>query len=138
MKFQRKATANWTGSGKEGTGKLSTDSSVLDNTEYSFNTRFEGGDGTNPEELIGAAHSGCFTMQLSFLLDEEGFNEKELNTEAQVSFEDGSITNVHLELVGTVQGIDKSKFEEIANKAKEMCPISKLMNTDISLSATLK
>lgn len=138
MKFTRNASANWKGTGKEGNGTLSTDSSVLNKTNYTFSKRFEDEKGTNPEELIGAALSGCFTMQLSFLLDEKGFKEKDLNTEAKVSFEDGSVTKVHLELTGNVKGIDKDTFKEIANNAKEVCPISKLLNTDINLSSTLK
>lgn len=137
MKFTRNANANWKGSGKDGKGTLTTESSVLNKSQYSFKTRFENGIGTNPEELIGAAHSGCFTMQLSFLLDEKGFTEKELTTEAKVTFDDGNISNIHLELVGHVKGIDKIKFEEIATKAKEACPISKLLNTKITLSTTL-
>jgi osmotically inducible protein OsmC len=137
MKFTRTANANWIGSGKEGKGALTTESSVLKDSQYSFKTRFENGIGTNPEELIAAAHSGCFTMQLSFLLDEEGFTEKELTTEAKVSFEDGNISSIHLELVGHIKGIDKDKFEELANKAKETCPISKLLNTKITLSSSL-
>ncbi len=138
MKFTRKANANWKGTGKEGTGTLTTDSKVLKDSQYSFSTRFENGVGTNPEELIGAALSGCFTMQLSFLLDEKGFTEKDLTTEAKVNFEDGSVTSVHLDLVGSVKGIDQSTFEEIANNAKAVCPISKLLNADITLSPTLK
>lgn len=138
MKFSRNANANWKGTGKEGSGTLTTDSSVLTDSQYSFSTRFEKAEGTNPEELIAAAHSGCFTMQLSFLLDEKGFTEKDLTTDAKVSFEDGSITNIHLDLVGSVNGIDQATFEEIAKNAKEICPISKLMNTDITLSTTLK
>lgn len=138
MKFTRKANANWIGSGKDGMGILSTESLILNKTQYSFKTRFENGKGTNPEELIGAAHSGCFTMQLSFLLDEKGFTEKDLTTEANVTFEDGNISNIHLELIGSVKGLDKNTFEEIATKAKEVCPISKLLNTEITLSVTLK
>jgi lipoyl-dependent peroxiredoxin len=138
MKFTRKANANWKGSGKDGKGTLSTESSILNKTQYSFKTRFENGTGTNPEELIGAAHSGCFTMQLSFLLDEKGFTEKDLSTEAKVTFEDGNISNIHLELIGSVKDLDKNTFEEIATKAKEICPISKLLNTEITLSVTLK
>lgn len=138
MKFTRKANANWKGSGKEGKGTLSTESSILNKAQYSFKTRFENGTGTNPEELIGAAHSGCFTMQLSFLLDEKGFTEKDLSTEAKVTFEDGNITHIHLELIGSVKDLDKKTFEEIATKAKEVCPISKLLNTEITLSVTLK
>ena len=138
MKFTRNANANWKGSGKDGKGTLSTESSILNKTQYSFKTRFENGTGTNPEELIGAAHSGCFAMQLSFLLDEKGFTQKELSTEAKVTFEDGNISNIHLELVGSVKDLDKKTFEEIATKAKEVCPISKLLNTEITLSVTLK
>lgn len=138
MKFTRKASASWNGSGKEGDGTLTTESTVLDKSQYSFKTRFENGIGTNPEELIAAAHSGCFTMQLSFLLDEKGFKEKELTTEAKVSFEDGEVNKIHLDLVGSVKDIDKETFEEIANKAKEVCPISKLLKAEITLSISLK
>jgi osmotically inducible protein OsmC len=137
MKFTRKANANWKGSGKDGAGTLSTESNILNQTQYSFTSRFENGTGTNPEELIAAAHSGCFTMQLSFLLGEEGFTPDSLDTEAKVTFEDGNITNIHLGLTGKVEGIDADKFQEIALKAKEVCPISKLLNTIITLSVTL-
>lgn len=137
MKFTRKAKANWKGPGKDGKGTLTTDSLVLNESRYSFNTRFEDGIGTNPEELIAAAHSGCFTMQLSFLLGEAGFTPGNLDTEATVTFEDGSITNVHLELKGQVEGIDSKKFQEISAQAKEKCPVSKLLNANITLSATL-
>ncbi|MGB5646248.1 OsmC family protein [Muriicola sp.] len=138
MKFTRKAKAHWQGSGKEGKGKLTTDSTVLNNTQYSFKTRFEDGVGTNPEELIGAAHAGCFAMQLSFLLGEAGFTPDDLVANASVLFEDGSITSVTLDLDGKVPGISSDKFTEIANKAKEICPISKLLNTKIILNVTLK
>lgn len=138
MKFNRKASANWKGTGKEGKGSITTESKALDTTQYSFKTRFEEGVGTNPEELIGAAHAGCFTMQLSFLLTEEGFTPTNLDTEAKVTFEDGSITKVELTLTGEVEGIDEEKFIEIATKSKEICPISKLLNTEITLDATLK
>lgn len=137
MKFNRKATAQWKGSGKEGKGTLNTESGVLDKSPYSFKTRFEDSIGTNPEELIGAAHAGCFTMQLSFLLGEEGFTPTSLDTEAKVTFEDGSITLITLNLKGDVPGIDESKFTSIAQKAKEVCPISKLLNTKIELTAVL-
>ncbi len=138
MKFTRKAKAHWQGGGKEGKGKLTTDSTVLNNTQYSFKTRFEDGVGTNPEELIGAAHAGCFAMQLSFLLGEAGFTPDDLVANASVFFEDGSITSVTLDLEGKVPGISSDKFTEIANKAKEICPISKLLNTKIILNVTLK
>ncbi|MDC6352720.1 OsmC family protein [Zeaxanthinibacter sp. PT1] len=138
MKFNRKASAQWKGSGKEGKGTLNTQSGVLENTQYSFHTRFEDGDkGTNPEELIGAAHAGCFTMQLSFLLGEEGFTPTSLNTDAKVSFEDGAVNKITLDVKGDVPGIDEEQFGKIANKAKEVCPISKLLNTEIELQLSL-
>lgn len=137
MKFTRKAIANWKGSGMDGKGTLTTDSKVLNESQYSFKTRFEDGVGTNPEELIAAAHAGCFTMQLSFLLGKEGFTPTNLETEAKVLFEDGAIPSIQLELVGQVDGIDAQKFEEIAIQAKEICPVSKLMNAAITLSVKL-
>ena len=138
MKFTRKASANWKGPGKTGKGTLSSTSKVLNNTPYSFSTRFEDEPGTNPEELVGAAHAGCFTMQLSFVIGEEGFTPDELETQADVTFEDGNVTNIHLTLKGKVPGMDKDKFEKAANKAKEICPISKLLNAKITLSANLE
>ncbi len=138
MKFTRKANANWKGSGKEGKGTLTTESTILNASQYSFKTRFENGKGTNPEELVAAAHSGCFTMQLSFLLGEAGFTPTNLDTEAKLTFEDGNITNIHLELIGDVEGMEEKQFQEVATKAKEICPISKLLKTTITLSATLK
>src|SRR5690606_24659976 len=137
MKFTRKASANWQGTGKDGKGSVTTQSTVLDQTPYSYKTRFEDGVGTNPEELIGAAHAGCFTMQLSFLLSEKGYEPTSLDTEAKVTVEDGSITAVQLDLTGNVPGISESDFKEIAEKAKEICPISKLLNTAIGLNAVL-
>lgn len=137
MKFTRKANANWKGTGMEGKGTISTQSTTLDKAQLSFKTRFADGVGTNPEELIAAAHSGCFTMQLSFLLNEEGFTADDLSTEASVTFEDGTITLIHLELNGKVPSITAEKFTEIATKAKEICPISKLLKTEITLSANL-
>lgn len=137
MKFTRKAKANWKGTGMEGKGTISTQSTTLDNAQLSFKTRFDEGVGTNPEELIAAAHSGCFTMQLSFLLSEAGFVPEDLNTEAKVVFEDGTITRVDLELTGKVPGISEEKFNETALKAKEICPVSKLLNAEISLAVTL-
>ena len=137
MKFSRKASAHWQGTGKDGSGTVSTQSNVLDKTQYSYKTRFEDGVGTNPEELIGAAHAGCFTMQLSFLLSEKGYEPTDLDTDAKVTFEDGSITSVQLDLKGTVAGISESEFKEIAEKAKEICPISKLLDTTIGLTVTL-
>lgn len=138
MKFTRKAYAQWQGTGKDGLGTLTTDSTVLKETQYSYKTRFENGVGTNPEELIAAAHAGCFTMQLSFLLDAAGYKEKQLETEAHVIFEDGSITQIQLKLVGKVANIDSDNFQEIALNAKRICPISKALNAMITLTAELK
>ena len=139
MKFTRKANAEWKGSGKEGQGHLTTGSKVLDKTQYSFQTRFEDGEkGTNPEELIGAAHAGCFAMQLSFLLNEANFTATTLEVEAIVTFQDGAITKVNLNLEGDVPTIDAEQFQQLAHKAKEVCPISKVLHTEIELKVTLK
>lgn len=133
----RHATAVWKGSGKEGAGTLSTQSGVLQNTQYSFNTRFAEGNGTNPEELVAAAHAGCFTMKLSFVLNEGGFTADQLETKCEVTFENGSVTKSHLILKGTVPNIDEAKWNEAVKKAEAECPISKLLNTSISSEATL-
>lgn len=138
MKFTRKATAQWEGTGKDGQGALTTDSTVLNKTQYSYKTRFENGVGTSPEELIASAHAGCFTMQLSFLLDAAGYTDKQLNTEAQVLFEDGAITQIQLKLTGKVENISPAIFQEIAENAKRICPVSKALNAMITLSADLK
>ncbi|NJY62631.1 OsmC family protein [Salinimicrobium sp. CDJ15-81-2] len=135
--MKRKATAVWNGTIKEGKGNLSTQSEVLHDTPYSFNTRFENEKGTNPEELIGAAHAGCFTMQLSANLSKEGFSPVSLETEATITLEDGSITKSHLVLNAKVPGVSQEKFEELVKHAKENCPVSKLLNTEISLESTL-
>jgi len=137
MKFTRRANANWKGTGMEGKGTISTQSTTLNEAQLSFKTRFEEGVGTNPEELIAAAHSGCFTMQLSFLLSEAGFVPENLDTVAKVTFEDGTITLIQLELTGKVPGISAEDFQLSAQKAKEICPISKLLNTEITLSVKL-
>ncbi|MWB94112.1 MULTISPECIES: OsmC family protein [Flavobacterium] len=137
MKFTRRANANWKGTGMEGKGTISTQSTTLNEAQLSFKTRFDQGVGTNPEELIAAAHSGCFTMQLSFLLSEAGFVPEDLDTVAKVTFEDGTITLIQLELTGKVPGISAEDFQQAAQKAKEICPISKLLNTEITLAVTL-
>lgn len=137
MKFTRKANANWKGTGMEGKGTISTQSTTLDNARLSFKTRFDEGVGTNPEELIAAAHSGCYTMQLSFLLTEAGFVPENLDTEARLTFEDGSITKIHLELAAAVPGIGNEQFQELALKAKAICPVSKVLNAEIALTAAL-
>jgi len=137
MKFTRRANANWKGTGMEGKGLISTQSTTLDNAQLSFKTRFEEGVGTNPEELLGAAHAGCFTMQLSFLLTEAGFVPTNLETVAKVTFEDGTITTIVLELTGQVPGISEEDFQATAAKAKAICPISKAINAEITLVANL-
>lgn len=137
MKFTRQASANWKGTGMEGVGTVSTQSTTLDKAQLSFKTRFADGVGTNPEELIGAAHAGCFSMQFSFLLNEAGFTAENIDTNAKVVFEDGTITNINLEMTATIPGISEEKFQETALAAKAKCPISRLLNAEISLTATL-
>src|SRR5450631_765120 len=138
----RKASAVWNGSLKEGKGTISTESKVLSNAQYSFSTRFENGIGTNPEELIAAAHAGCFTMALSGQLGEAGMTAESLNTSATVTLEkvgDGfSITTIHLDLLAKIPGADQKAFEAAANKAKLGCPVSKLLNAKITLDAKLE
>jgi osmotically inducible protein OsmC len=135
--MKRKATAVWKGTGKEGTGHLSTQSTVLNKTQYSFNSRFAEGVGTNPEELVAAAHAGCFTMKLSFVLNEAGFTPEELTTEGVINFENGSIIESHLILKAKVPGISKEKFDASVKDAELNCPISKLLKTSITVEATL-
>ncbi len=140
--MQRSASASWTGGLKSGTGTISTQSGVLEKTQYGFNTRFEDGAGTNPEELIGAAHAGCFTMALAAALEKEGMTAKNLHTRAAVTLEkmDGGfeIVAVHLDLVADIPGADPAAFEKVAYAAKADCPVSKLLNATITLSAKLK
>jgi osmotically inducible protein OsmC len=140
--IKRTGSAVWSGGLKDGKGAISTQSGVLKDTQYGFNTRFENGPGTNPEELIGAAHAGCFTMALSAKLGEAGLTAQRLQTTATVSLDkaDGgfAITAVHLELVATIPGVDQQKFEAIARDAKENCPVSKVLNANITLDAKLE
>lgn len=135
--MRRKANAVWKGTGKEGTGHLSTQSTVLNKTQYSFNSRFAEGVGTNPEELVAAAHAGCFSMKLSFVLNEAGFTADEINTDCIITLDNGAVTKSELTLKAKVPGITKEKFDACAKDAKENCPISKLLNTSISLDARL-
>jgi osmotically inducible protein OsmC len=137
MQIKRSATAQWIGAGKDGKGTLSTQSGVLNNTQYSFNTRFEDGIGTNPEELIGAAHAGCFSMQLAFNLQGAGFIADNIDTTSVVILQDGTITEVKLTTTVKAAGLTQEKFEELVNHAKTNCPISKLFNATITLEATL-
>jgi osmotically inducible protein OsmC len=137
----RKAKALWRGTGKDGKGELTTDSGVLSATPYSYKTRFESEQGTNPEELIAAAHAGCFSMALAFQLQTAGFEPAELSTEAAVTLEpEGKgfrVSRSALKLEARVAEIDQAKFDELAKTAKETCPISKLLNAEISLEAQL-
>lgn len=135
--MKRKATAVWNGSGKEGKGNLTTQSTVLNKTQYSFGSRFEEGIGTNPEELIAAAHAGCFTMKLSFNIDAAGFTATELETECQITFEDGVVTKSHLILKAKVADIVETKFAELVKDAEQNCPISQLLKTEISVEYQL-
>ena len=137
MNFTRSAKAQWKGNGKNGKGTMSTESTVLQDAQYSYNTRFEDGKGTNPEELIGAAHAGCFSMQLSFLLGEAGFTPTTLDVDAKVDFKDGEIVKVTLDLKGNVPNIKADEFNKIAQKAKEVCLVSKLLKAEIVLIASL-
>lgn len=135
--MKRNATAVWKGSVKEGSGTLTTQSTVLNNTQYSFKTRFEDGVGTNPEELIAAAHAGCFTMQLSAFLTEAGNEIESLETTCTVDFRDGSVVGSHLSVVGKVPGISAEDFEAHVKKAEQQCPISRLLKTEITSEAKL-
>src|SRR5258708_1241923 len=128
----RSANAVWNGSGKEGNGTVSTESTVLSGAQYSYKTRFEDGVGTNPEELIAAAHPGCFTMKLSFVLGAAGFTPEVLNTKCQITFEGGAVTKSHLIVEGKVPGATKEQFDAAVTDAEANCPISKLLNTAIS------
>ena len=137
--MKRHATAQWSGSGKEGAGTVTTQSGILSNTQYSFNSRFAEGIGTNPEELVAAAHAGCFTMKLSFVLGAAGFTADSLETTAHINLDtaQGKITESHLVLKAKVPGIGKEKFDECVADAKANCPISLLLNAAISVEAEL-
>jgi osmotically inducible protein OsmC len=140
--MDKSASAHWEGSLKEGKGTISTESGVLKDNPYGFNTRFENEPGTNPEELVGAAHAGCYSMAFSMLLGQEDFTPDSIDTQAVVTLDkqdDGfAVTKVHLDMRARIPGIDQSKFEEIADKAKAGCPISKLLNAEITLDAKLE
>jgi osmotically inducible protein OsmC len=136
----RKINAIWEGDGADGTGFLTAQSGAFNKMPYSFKTRFKNDDGklgTNPEELIAAALAGCFNMKLSFVLNESNFNPTKLNTDAELIFEDGKIISVNLNLKGEVANISSEKFIELANEAKDNCPISGVLNCEILLEATL-
>lgn len=139
--MKRKATARWQGGLKDGKGTISTDSGVLSETQYSFHTRFEDGKGTNPEELIAAAHAGCFSMALSGQLGNAGLTAESIETTATVTMEpvDGkpTITQIHLDLTARVPGATPEQFETAANNAKAGCPVSRVLNAEITLDAKL-
>ncbi|MDX2302687.1 MAG: OsmC family protein [Microscillaceae bacterium] len=136
--MKRRATAVWNGSGKEGNGHLTTQSTVLHETQYSYNSRFAEGIGTNPEELVAAAHAGCFVMKLSFVLGNSGFTPEMLDATATITLEDGGITESHIVLKAKVPGISQDVFETSVKDAELNCPISKLLNTKITVEATLE
>lgn len=135
--MKRTASAVWNGSGKEGKGTLSTQSTVLSNTQYSYLSRFEQGVGTNPEELMAAAHAGCFTMKLAFVLGAAGFTPDSLETSCVISLEEGVITRSDLSVKAKVPGISAEKFQECAADAKANCPVSKVYQMEITLEAAL-
>ena len=135
--MKRTATAHWEGDLKAGKGTISSQSTTLNNTQYSFKTRFEDGVGTNPEELLAAAHAGCFTMAVSAALGREGFTPTALDTTAAVTMENLVITGVHLVIIGSVPGIDQAKFQEVAKGAEQNCLISKALSIPITSEATL-
>ncbi|PJD97008.1 MAG: OsmC family peroxiredoxin [Parachlamydia sp.] len=140
--MQRKASAVWSGGLKEGKGSISTESGVLKQTQYSFSTRFENGKGTNPEELLAAAHAGCFTMALSAELGHVGITPEKLETTATITLEKDTsgflITKSHLDLVAHIPGADKAKFEAAVKAAEHGCPVSKLFKAEISVSSRLE
>ena len=138
--MKRKVNAIWKGDGADGNGILTAQSGAFDKMPYSFKTRFENDEGklgTNPEELIAAAHAGCFNMKLSFVLNEAGYNPEELNTDAVLTFEDGKIISIELNLSAKVSNVSKEEFEELAEDAKKNCPISGALNCDIILNPSL-
>jgi osmotically inducible protein OsmC len=140
--MEKKASAVWQGDLKTGTGSISTESGVLSNAPYGFVSRFEGGAGTNPEELIGAAHAGCFSMALSVQLGDAGLTAKKIETSATVTMnklEQGwTVTDVHLKVRANIPGADQASFEKAANAAKAGCPISRLLNAKITMDAALE
>ena len=140
--MKRKASAVWKGGLKDGRGTISTDSGVLSDTQYSFSTRFEEGTGTNPEELIAAAHAGCFSMALSGQLGNAGMTAENINTKATVTLEKTdagfTITAVHLDVTARIPGADRQAFETAANNAKAGCPVSRLLKAEITMEANLE
>ncbi len=137
MQIKRTATAHWEGSGKDGKETLSTQSGVLKDSQYGFKSRFEDGIGTNPEELIGAAHAGCFSMKLAFNLQAAGITADSIDTTATVILDNGAIPEIQLETKVKASGLEVEKFNELVADAKANCPVSKLLNATITVNATL-
>ncbi len=136
--MKRFATANWKGTGKEGKGVLTAQSNLLSNAPYNYVSRFEDGKQTNPEELIAAAHAGCFSMKLSFVLGAAGFTPDNIDTRCEITLESGTITQSHLSVKASVAGITNDKFQEVVAEAKANCPVSKLFNCEIIAEAQLE
>lgn len=132
------ASAVWQGTGKEGSGTMSVKSGVLKDVPYSYTTRFVSGPGTNPEELIAAAHAGCFSMKCAFLFTAAGFPADKLETSCEVTLDNGAVVSSNLKLKATIKGITKEAFDKIADEASKTCPISKLLNTAITIEAVLE
>ena len=141
MTIKKNGTAHWTGTIKEGTGKVSTQSGALSDQPYGFNTRFEGKAGTNPEELIGAAHAACYAMAMSLGLGDEGFTADDIDVKSVISLDEVeggfAISGAHLTVTAKIPGIDQAKFDEVAQATKEGCPVSKVLACDITMDATL-
>ena len=135
--MKRTATAVWNGSGKDGNGKLTTQSTTLQQAQYSYKSRFEEGVGTNPEELIAAAHSGCYSMKLSFILGAAGFEPESIETTCAINFENGVVAGSHLTVKAKIPGISEEKFKECADEAKATCPVSKALSIPITMDASL-
>ncbi|MDP3535482.1 MAG: OsmC family protein [Halomonas sp.] len=140
--MDRKASAHWEGGLKDGQGTVSTESGVLEATNYSFKKRFEDEPGTNPEELIGAAHASCFSMALSMILGEKGYTAEAIDTNARVTLSQSTdgfdISKIHLEVEASISGADEAAFKEAAEMAKDNCPVSKVLNAEITMEAKLK
>ena len=135
--MKRNAKAVWNGSLKEGAGKLTTQSTTLKDTQYSFKSRFEEGVGTNPEELIAAAHAGCFTMQLTAYITEEGFDVESIESKCDIELLDGTIVTSHITIQAKIKDITQDAFQQLVTKAEKNCPVSKVLNAAISTTATL-
>ena len=132
--MKRSASVTWKGTGKEGTGKVSTQSGVIKNKKYDFRSRYDDGTYTNPEELIAAAHASCYSMKLSFILGAAGYTPRKIETTCSINFENGAVTGSHLDVKAKVPRMKADKFAECANEAKEICPISKLLSPAIPIS----